>query len=316
MDMLGPQDEINKRRSKLLHLLNTTRIVQVEGFEMDADTARKEAARPDGVIPFGYQIAETGSMQAGQDRLLQESKSEIERMGPNPAILARGNESASGRSQLIQQQAGMVEQSRIFSGIDDLMLRIYRQIWARCKQFWRAEKWVRVTDDVGAPKFVGLNQPVMGEQPTVIMGPDGMPALGMEPVQVGVENNVAEMNVDIVVDSTADTAVVAQEQFMALIELVKAGVPFPPDVLIEASSLPKKQAILDKLKQPQQNPMAEAEVKLKAGQAEAEIEKTRAEAERAQAQAAEVQQGLQFNAMMATAMPPPGMTGASPMATV
>jgi hypothetical protein len=49
-----------------------------------------------------------------------------------------------------------------------------------------------------------------------------------------------------------DTAVLQEDQFAKLVELTQAGIPFPPDVLIEASALPKKRLILDKLKQAQE----------------------------------------------------------------
>ena len=55
-DMIGPQDEINKRRSKSVHLLSTTRIEvrDPQAIDVDADVARREASRPDGVIPYGW----------------------------------------------------------------------------------------------------------------------------------------------------------------------------------------------------------------------------------------------------------------------
>jgi hypothetical protein len=70
-DMRSPQDEFNKRRSKLLHLLNN-RQVQAMPNEMgqmaigtDADTVRAEAAKPDGVLPPGWQPVRTQRSDAG-----------------------------------------------------------------------------------------------------------------------------------------------------------------------------------------------------------------------------------------------------------
>jgi hypothetical protein len=60
------------------------------------------------------------------------------------------------------------------------------------------------------------------------------------------------MDVDIVIDSTPDTAVIAEEQFQRLAELAQGGMPIPPDVLIEASALPKKRLLLDKLRKSQE----------------------------------------------------------------
>jgi hypothetical protein len=54
-DMIPIQDEINKRRSKSLHLLTVSRIEMKDpqAVNVDAEEARREAARPDGVLPPG-----------------------------------------------------------------------------------------------------------------------------------------------------------------------------------------------------------------------------------------------------------------------
>ncbi|MEA5212586.1 hypothetical protein, partial [Xanthomonas fragariae] len=120
---------------------------------------RKEAARPDGVLPSGVQIVNQSDKSAGESQLLAEAKSEIERMGPNPAVLGRTGESQSGRANLIRQQAGMTEQAIVFGGIEDWELRIYRQKWNRARQYWTPPMFIRTTDDEGAPDFIGVNQP-------------------------------------------------------------------------------------------------------------------------------------------------------------
>lgn len=279
-DMRGPQDEINKRRSKLLHLISTSQIQAVDpaAVEVDADVARKEAAKPDGVIPFGWQKVQTADHAAGQAQLLQEAKNELERLGPNPAVLGRQGSDSSGRALLARQQAGMVELAVLFGALEDWELRVYRQCWARVKQFWKAPQFIRVTDDEDAPKFVGLNQPPTMQGPPV-MGPDGQPQQGPEvpgqPIAdasgqhamiqgkpayqmhdgsmvLGYKNAVGEMDVDISLDSKPDVANIQQEQFQDLVQLVGSNpnyatqVPF--DILLGLSAVPHKRQILDQLK--------------------------------------------------------------------
>lgn len=243
--MVPIQDEINMRRSKLLHMVNSRQIRQVEpDADGDRDIVRREAARPDGVLPFGWEALPTADMAAGQAQLLQESKSEIERMGPNPAVLGRSGGSESGRSKLVDQQAGLLELTPALGGIDELELRVYRAMWERIRQFWQDPKVIRVTDDVGAPKFLTVNEPVMGP-PQVVMGPQG-PVI--QPTIAGYKNRPAEMDMDIIIDSAPDTANLQQEQFEELVRL--AGVYGPQEVpfddLLEASSLPKKRQLLEK----------------------------------------------------------------------
>lgn len=257
--MIPLQDEINMRRSRSLHYANSrqVRITDQGGPEVDADVIRKEAARPDGVLPYGVEPSMTGDMQAVQFQFMQESKAELERMGPNPAVLGQGNADASGRAQLVRQQAGLTELTPALGGVEDLELRVYRQKWNRIKQFWDEPKLIRVTDDIGAPKFMMVNEPVMEMQEVpmqaIVTGPDGMPMIGTRIVQQPVEtvkNRPAEMDMDIIIEGVPDTANIQQEQFAELVKL--AGIYGPQEVpfedLLEASNLPKKRALIEKRK--------------------------------------------------------------------
>ena len=238
-DMRGPQDEINKRRSKLLHLISVSQVEATDpaSVETSAETARAEAARPDGVIPFGWRRVSTADVAAGQAQLLAEAKGEIERMGPNPAVLGRASEDASGRALLTRQQAGLVELALLYGGLEDWELRIYRQCWARARQFWRAPQFIRVTDDAQAPRFVQLNEPVMGEAGQGVLG---------------YRNAIAEMDVDIILETTPDVGTLAQEQFSELARLAGANPAWAAqlgfETLIEMSSIPRKRQILETLK--------------------------------------------------------------------
>jgi hypothetical protein len=80
---------------------------------------------------------------------------------------------------------------------------MYRAMWNRCKQFWTAPDYIRVTDDEGSPQFIGINQPIPGP-PQVVMGEGGMPQI--QPSVLGYDNALAELDVDIVLDVVPDTA--------------------------------------------------------------------------------------------------------------
>ncbi len=307
-DMKGPQDEINKRRSKLLHFINTSQIQMVDpaaiGFAVDPEVARQEAAKPDGVIPPGWQKVPTTDHASGQALLLQEAKNEIERLGPNPAVVGREGAGASGRALQARTQAGMIELAITFGTLEDWELRIWRQCWARAKQFWRTPQWIRVTDDEDAPKFIGLNmpkgppqpkvengQPVMGEdgQPVMEDGPPELLPIGMDgqPYPVfGYKNSLAEMDVDIILDATPDTANIQAEQFQDLVQLASNPIyaqQVPFEALLEMSAVPHKRALIEKLKKHREaGAKAQAEQAQKMAQiaeqtAVADIENTQAD---------------------------------------
>lgn len=303
-DLRSPQDAINKRESKLLHLANSRQVQASDpdfAMAVDPDQARKEAARPDGVIPPGYQIVQTTDMSSGQALLLQSARMFMQRIGQNPGVLAAQSASASGRAQQMRQAAGMTDSAMTLGGLARFELQVFRACWERCKQYWTAPDYVRVTGDEQAPEFVGINQPIMGQQPAIVAGPDGMPMQTMQPVVLGYENALAEMNVDIEIDSVPDTANLAAEQFQALVDLARAGVQLPPKALIMASSLPDKRKVLEELDQP--NPMAEMQAQmaqvmgqLEAMQRQANIEKTQSETAENIAQTQAIGANLQLKA--------------------
>ena len=248
-DMRGPQDEFNKRRIKLLHMLNTRQLrVTEQGYEVDKDFASTEAAKPNGVIPFGYDVVPQTDMSSGQFQLLGEAAGEMERMGPNPAVLGRQGENSSGRAQLVRQQAGLTELAVVFGGIEGWELRVYRAMWARVQQFWTGPMFVRVTDDENAAQFVAINEPQHGP-PMVGQDPETGMAMIYRPV-LGYKNQIAEMDVDITLDTVPDTANLQQEQFQTLAELAKMygpqEVPFEDMLLL--SSIPDKSKIIEKRK--------------------------------------------------------------------
>ncbi len=276
-DMIGPQDEINKRRSKSIHLLNVTRLQAVEASasDVDADTARAEAARPDGVIPFGWALVNNVAEFQGNREMMAEAKAEIERMGPSPAILGRNEHDDSGRALLARQQSGLVELANLYGALEDWELRIYRQMWARAKQFWTAPRFIRVTDDENAPRFVGLNQP-KGQGPDQ-GGDQGQPS------------SLAEIDVDIEVDSQAETGTVQQEAFNELMRLVGSSAAYqqqaPLATLIQLSPIPHKRGLLDTLNQAAQAQSARADQEAQMGQAMAQAKLAELQARTAEIQA-------------------------------
>lgn len=325
-DMRGPQDEINKRRSKLLHL---TSVSQVEADPQSmlaadptsAEIARAEAARPDGAIPPGWRKVSTQDMSQGQIALLAEAKAEMERMGPNPAVLGRSGEDQSGRALLARQQAGLVELALLYGGLEDWELRVYRQMWARAKQFWREPMYIRVLDDENAPKFVGLNGAPPPPQPqAAAMGPtSAAPQTAGQPGVLGYKANLAEMDVDIILDVTPDQGTIAQEQFAELMRMAGANPAWAQQLTlldaIELSSIPHKRSLIDRIKERQdqaQQAQAIAQQTLQQ-QAEAKTELTKAQADLTGAKAANEMMRPHVEAAQsfeqAALTPPPGETG-------
>lgn len=262
--MISPQDEINKRRSKALHLLNTQKIIAEDGAVENVEQARREAARPDGYIKvtpgMRFEFVDAPGLVQGQFLLLQEAKSEIDASGVNPAI--EGDASApSGRAQEMMMQSGLAEMGGVFEAIRDWSWEIYRQVWYRIRQYWTEERWVRVTDDERNMKWVALNKPVTrGEQIIQQAQEQGqeIPPEVMQQIQsdpqmqqvVATQNQLAELDIDLILEDGPDSVTIQSEQFRELVELKKADpASIPTKMVIEASSLRNKDQILEHLAQ-------------------------------------------------------------------
>ena len=89
-------------------------------------------------------------LATAQFQLLQEAKNAIDLKGPNATEMGDktgGSNAASGRAIIASQQGGMTQLAHLTDRLRNLDIRVFRAVWARIRQFWTAEKWIRVTDD-------------------------------------------------------------------------------------------------------------------------------------------------------------------------
>ena len=285
-DLFGPQDEINHRRSKLLHKISEKQFFYRTGALDNPEKIRQELRRPDGVIEvnhgefnkdFGV-ITDTSGLQ-GQAELLAEAKAEIDAQGLNPTLLGRGQGNASGRAILATQQGAIAEEAIIFERLRDFQLDIYRSIWHRVKQFYRAERVIRITDDKRSPEYIGLNQQV-GQ------------TLEGRPI---VSNPVAAMNVDLMIEQTQDSPTLQAEEFEKIVGLIETVPGFANEVdivdILKSSSLTSKHEWIEKIEKKREaaaqqppDPVQQAAVQAQMQTVAAEIDETKASADLKRAQ--------------------------------
>lgn len=286
--LIPSQQAINVREERLLHQLTSRQTWGVKGAVGSVAAMKRELGRPDGHVEIDpeaievarelgiqpFNIIQNADQTAGQFQLLQESKQQIENLGPNAQLVGDGADSQSGRAIMAQQQAGMATVAPIYDSLSDFTMRCYRAMWDRIRQFWTDERWVRITDEVEAPQFLAINR-VVGMTQQVVMGPDGQPTVQQVPVR---ENTPAEMDVDIVISEAPDHVTLQQEQFEQLAKMAQSGIPIPPEVIVEASTLRDKPRILESMKQAQQAAAQanaqKAQTEQQAQQAELQIKAT------------------------------------------
>lgn len=294
-DMFSPQDEINMRKSKLLHMLSVRQTMGTKGAITDQNEMKRQLAMPDGHVDVNpgpdikFEILNQQDQIAGQATLLEKAENEIENLSVNPGLAGRGVESQSGRAILAQQNSGMTELSPLFERCRSWKLKSFRKDWCMVRQFYTSSRWIRITGDAGAPQYIGLNQ----------LQVQGNGRLGMS-------NYVPELDVDILLDEGPDTITMQEELLDSLSKLPPGTVP--PSVLIMLSNVKDKEKILqmiDEANKPPEQLVALQQLmgRLEALEKAANIDKTISETEKTRMGAIEsaAKAGIMANAMPAAA---------------
>lgn len=267
---ISQQDEINHRRSKALHLLSQRQTAARKGAVKDAATVKGELAKPDGHIEYNgergdFEILPTSDMAKGQFELYQDAKAELDAVSFNAQLAGeRQQGDLSGKAIDRLQQAGTIELNSLFTALTSWEKRVYRQIWARIKQFWTEEKWIRVTDDQNALRWVGLNSKVTArewleekiddESEDIVKRRQATAAYqalvqAQSPLLdeiVDIRNQVPELDVDIILDQSFDTVNIQQEQFQMLAQFGQnSGIDIIE--LIELSQIRGKDTLIENI---------------------------------------------------------------------
>lgn len=291
------QDEVNARGSKGLHELNTRRIIAENGAFDDIEVARREIARPDGVVirnkGFEAEFDDSAKMAniTGQLQFLERAQSRIDTYGPNLSLVGGEEKSLSGRATQFRMQAGMAELGPFLISYRGWKLRVYRALFNAIQKHWSAERWVRVTDDEGLAQFIQINgvqiDPQTG-QPTMV-------------------NAIGSLDVDIILDEGPDSITIAQETYDTLGNVLSSVGPMlsPAEaraavqILIDTSAMPSssKKMFREASKQASQpDPMQQQAQQIELAGGAAKVEETTASARLKEAQAAK--------AMMEAHQPP------------
>lgn len=281
-NLKSAQDEINHRRSKALHLLNSRRVISEKGAVDDIEIARKEWAKPDGWVETNPGLkmepddAASKADFRGQLEMLQEAKGEIENFGPNPALIGQGLEDSSGRAIALLQQAGMAELGPYLSAYKNWKIRVYRCIWNIITEHWKSERWIRVTDDEQVAQFFQINKLDVDQY--------GRPAI---------VNAIGSMDVDFIIDEGPDSVNMQADAASTLQALGPQFAQQFPEIAIELSPMESrvKSKMLKKIQAAQQAP-PKPDPKVLAMQAQAQLAQQTAaqEAQRKQAEFAAEQE--------------------------
>lgn len=241
-----PQDEINKRRSKAMHLLNSRQVIATSNVIDKKENTWREVGDavndPQGIIKLDAQALNAGgkfeiispaSIVDAQYRFEEEAKREIDEGGVNRELQGLQSNATSGRAIIARQIQGNTILGKPFDNYRRSKQLLGQRTWSRIQQFWTREKTIRITDKLGNYQFVDINQPVEL---------DG---------RVYIRNDITRAKVDIVIDEQAFNATIRQSLADQMFELISK---LPPEVglllldeVIEFLDYPNKERIMQKI---------------------------------------------------------------------
>jgi len=234
------QQDLNKRASKALFMLNTNQVIAEEGATDDWDLLRDEADRPDGLIVTKpgrkVEIKRDTDAATGQISMMELAQSTIQRSaGVADENMGRQTNAVSGEAIKARQLQGSVVTTEPFDNLRFAVQVQGEKQLSLVEQWYTEEKVVRLTGAKGAIEWVKINVP----EPQA----DGT---------VRYINDITASMSDFVVSEQDYAGTLRQVMFESLNNL--AG-RLPPEVSLrvltiamEFSDLPNKTEIADQIR--------------------------------------------------------------------
>ena len=269
-DIKDPQREINKKRSQILHILNTQGnsglITETSAMtEEQQERYRKFGSKPGAIIEVndgtltGARIREIQppAPPVGLIQSAQESEADIPKItGINESMLGISSPQQSGRAIELNQRQAVTNIAAFFDNLRKAKRAIVQQLWGYkghkglIPQYYTEEKVFRIVGKHGQEEFVTVNQQVQMQDPQTGQ------------LITTVLNDLSQGNYDVIISDTPYSVSQRQGQFWALVDAVsKLGLPANLifDKLIELSDIPDKQEIIQRLQAQQQQANAPQE---------------------------------------------------------
>lgn len=260
-----PQDEVNKRRSKAMHLMNSRQLIAttnaIDQKQNDWKKVASQVNDPEAVILLDamaqnpkFEIVSPAALVDAQYKFEQEAKQDIEEMGVNRELQGLESNASSGRAIIARQVQGNMMIGEPFENYRRSRQMLGQRIWSMIQQHWTKPKVIRITDKLGNHNFITLNEPIDGREINESLAG-----------KIFIRNDITRAKVDIVIDEQAFNATIRESLSNQMFELISK---LPPEVglllldeAIDLLDLPNKDRLLAKISQAQGVMADQAKVK-------------------------------------------------------
>lgn len=239
-NMLSSQDEINHRHSKALQALDTRRVIMERGA-IDPNIVAEEASRPDAIFEIEpgkeFQIQDNVGMSEVQFQLMTAAENRLRRVGGlSNEFLGLESNAISGRAITARSNESRKTQGRIFGNIRRSQLLLGKLLLKFVGKYYTEQKAFRITNQKGFQETITINEKVYN------------PETGKTEVRYG----MAGINYDLILSQVPADPNTKHVQLEMLVNLIKAGVPVPPEMIIRNMDIDMKEELLQKIQEIQQ----------------------------------------------------------------
>lgn len=275
-NLLGPQELLNKVTSQELHVVNTTANsgwkVQTGALKNLTLEELEQRGAETGLVLELTDVTQAEKIQpnqvpSGLDRISYKAEEHIKTIsGVSDYQTGAAREDVSAKAVQENLKRGSLNQAQTIDSLNRTDFLLARNVVDIVQRYYTEPRIVNITSN----KFTGERQSVSINTPT----PEGT-----------IANDLTLGEYDIVVTNVPHRQTLEQSQFEQAMALREQGIPIPDEVLIEHSSLYRKNEILKKMAEAAQSDEAQHEQAVKQMAAELELANMKADAEKAQADA-------------------------------
>jgi hypothetical protein len=240
--MVSPQDEVNKRHSKALHYLNSKQVHAEEEAFKNLDDAKKNLAKPDGVVLYNENALQNGSviikdnapLADAHTKLMEVARNEILTLvGLNAGYMGQSGSSESGAKTTLNIQQAQNVLIPILNKIRQARHREAKITMALATEFYTSERVIRITQENGTYGFMAINT-LQEDENNVI----------------NTMNDISNNDIDVIVADAPPSLNDRQEQFDLLMRMQQnTAMPIPPNILLRYSNVKDKHKLAAEIEQ-------------------------------------------------------------------
>ena len=288
-DLIDPQQQINKLASQALHVVNSTansgwRVDEGALVNMTPEDLARDGAKTGVVLVTapGKSVEKIGAnpLPSGLMNFVQYAQDMVRRIsGVSDYMVGEGSSEVSGIALDARINRNLSQLQPAFDSLDRSRTLLARRMLRLIQTYYTDTRMFRITAESETGEQT--QETLMINQPTY---------------EGTVVNDLSVGEYDVIVTSQPSRQTFVETQFAQAIQMAQAGIPVPPDVMVELSNFSRKHEIAERIRQQmgmgQPTPEQQQQMQI---QQQAEMQRFMLEMEKLQAQVEELRSQAMLN---------------------